>query len=62
MIARLDKRYYFGDSLGRKRSTYPFLTKSFDECFLESYKRLIIGMDFTRLIQHFFFLNSSRRT
>ena len=24
MIARLDKSYYFADSLGRKRSTYPF--------------------------------------
>ena len=29
MIARLDKSYYFADSLGRKRSTYPFLTKKF---------------------------------
>ena len=29
MIARLDKSYYFSDSLGRKRSTYPFLTKKF---------------------------------
>ena len=38
MIARPDKSYYFADSLGRKRSTYPFLTKSFDEWFLESYK------------------------
>ena len=27
MIARLDKPYYFADSLGRKRSTYSFLTK-----------------------------------
>ena len=27
MIARLDKSYYFADSLVRKRSTYPFLTK-----------------------------------
>ena len=29
MIARLDKSYYFADSLGRNRSTYPFLTKKF---------------------------------
>ena len=29
MIARLDKSYYFADSLGRKRSSYPFLTKKF---------------------------------
>ena len=29
MIARLDKSYYFADSLGRKSSTYPFLTKKF---------------------------------
>ena len=29
MIARLDKSYYFADSLRRKRSTYPFLTKKF---------------------------------
>ena len=29
MIARLDKSYYFADSLGRKRSTYTFLTKKF---------------------------------
>ena len=29
MIARLDKSYYFADSLGKKRSTYPFLTKKF---------------------------------
>ena len=29
MIARLNKSYYFADSLGRKRSTYPFLTKKF---------------------------------
>ena len=27
MIARLDKSYYFADSLGRKRSTHPFLMK-----------------------------------
>ena len=27
IIARLDKSYYFADSLGRKRSTYTFLTK-----------------------------------
>ena len=29
MIARLDKSYYCADSLGRKRSTYPFLSKKF---------------------------------
>ena len=29
MIARLDKSYYFADSLGRKSSTYPFLTKKY---------------------------------
>ena len=29
VIARLDNSYYFADSLGRKRSTYPFLTKNF---------------------------------
>ena len=29
MIARLDKSYYFAHSLGRNRSTYPFLTKKF---------------------------------
>ena len=29
MIARLDKLYYFADSLGRKRSTWPFLTKNY---------------------------------
>ena len=29
MIARMNKSYYFADSLGRKRSTYPFLTKKF---------------------------------
>ena len=54
MIARLDKSYFFADSLGRRRSTYPFLTKSIDEWFLESYKRLIISVDFTQFIQHFF--------
>ena len=27
IIARLDKSYYFADSLERKRSTHPFLTK-----------------------------------
>ena len=29
MIARLDKSYYFADSLGRRRSTYAFLTKKY---------------------------------
>ena len=29
MVARLNKSYYFADSLGRKRSTYPFLTKNY---------------------------------
>ena len=29
MIAQLDKSYYFAVSLGRKRSTYPFLTKKY---------------------------------
>ena len=29
MIARLDKSYYFADSLGKKRSTYHFLTKKY---------------------------------
>ena len=29
MIARLDKSYYFADFLGKRRSTYPFLTKTY---------------------------------
>ena len=29
MIARLDKISYFADSLGRKRSTYSFLSKKY---------------------------------
>ena len=29
MIDRLEKNYYFADSLGRKRSTYTFLTKKY---------------------------------
>ena len=29
MIARVDKSYYFADSLGRKRSAYSFLTKKY---------------------------------
>ena len=29
MMARLDKTYYFADSLGRKRTTYFFLTKKY---------------------------------
>ena len=29
MMARLDKTYYFADSLGRKRTTYSFLTKKY---------------------------------
>ena len=29
MIARMDKSYYFADSLGRKRPTYPFLAKKY---------------------------------
>ena len=28
-IARLDKTYYFADSLGRKRTAYSFLTKKY---------------------------------
>ena len=60
--ARLDKNYYFADSLGKKRSTYLFWQKSFEEWFLKSYKRLIICKDFKQFIQYFFFLNSSRRT
>ena len=31
MIARLDKSYYIADSLGKKRSTYPFLTKNYQQ-------------------------------
>ena len=62
MMARLDKTYYFADSLGRKRTTYSFLTKSIGEWFLESYKKLIFCVDFTQFIQHFFFLNSTRQT
>ena len=62
MMARLDKTYYFADSLGRKRTTYSFLKKSIGEWFLESYKKLIICVDLTQFIQHFFFLNSTRQT
>ena len=29
MIARLDKTYYFSDSLSRKRTAYSFLTKKY---------------------------------
>ena len=29
MIARLDKTYYFANSLGRKRTAYSFLTKKY---------------------------------
>ena len=46
MIAQLDKSYYFANSLRRRRSTYPFLTKNIDKWFLESYKKLIICVDF----------------
>ena len=42
--------------MGRKRSTYPFLTKKFDDYFLESYKRLIICVEFMQFNQHVFFL------
>ena len=62
MIARINKNYYFADYLGRKRSTYPFLTKKFRRMVLESYKKLIICVVFTQFIQHFSFLNSSKRT
>ena len=52
MIARLDKSYYFADSLGIKRSTNPFFDKKIiDEWFLESYKKLIICVVFTQFVQ-----------
>ena len=62
MIARLDKSYYFANSLGRKRSTYPFLTKKFRRMVPRKLQKLIICVVFTQFIQHFSFLNSSRRT
>ena len=39
MIARLDKSYYFTDSLGKKRSTYPFLTKNFRRMVLRKLQK-----------------------
>ena len=55
MIARLDKSYYFADSLGRKISTYPFVTKKFRRMVPRKLQKLIICVDFTQFIEHIFF-------
>ena len=62
MMARLDKTYYFADSLGRKRTAYSFLTKKYRRMVPRKLKKLIICLDFTQFIQLFFFLNSTRQT
>ena len=62
MIVQLDKTYYLADSLGRKRTTYSFLTKSIGKWLPENYKKLIICVVITQFIQHFFFLNCTRET
>ena len=66
MIARLDKTYFFADSLGRKRTIYSVWVEKeqirIGEWFSENYKKLIICVDFTQFVQHFFFLNSTRET
>ena len=55
MIARLDKTYYFADSLGQKRTTYSFLTKNYGRMVPRKLQKLIICADFTQFLQHFFF-------
>ena len=62
MIARLDKTYYFVDSFGRKRTSFFFLTKNYWRMVSRKLQKLIICVDFTQLIQHFFFLGSNRQT
>ena len=55
-IARLEESDYFADSLGRNRSTYPFLTKkSIEPGFLESYKKLILARILRNLFSIFSF-------
>ena len=54
VIARLDKIYYCADSLGRKISIHPLFEKIIDEWIIETYKNLIVCVDFTQLIQHIF--------
>ena len=39
LIARLDKSYYFADSLARERSTYPFLTKKYRRMLLRKLQK-----------------------
>ena len=59
MIARLDKSYYFADSLGKKRSTYPFLTKKLRRMVPRKLQKIDnLSVFFLQFIQHFFFLNS----
>ena len=60
MIARLNKTYYFIDSLGRKRSTYSFLTKKYWQMVPRKLQNTDNLGDFTQFIQHFIFLNSTR--
>ena len=50
MIARLDNSYYFADSMGRKRSTYPFLTKTYQRMVPRKLQKLIICVDFAQFI------------
>ena len=52
MTARVEKIYYFADSMGRKITTYSFLPKKNGEWFPEHYKKIIISVDFTKFIQH----------
>ena len=62
MIARMDKTYYFADSVGQKRTAYSFLTKKYRRMVTRKLQKTDNLCGITQFIQHFFFLNSTRQT
>ena len=58
MIARLNRTYYYADSLARPITKYKFLNKKVSENdTTTSSEKLIICVDFTQYLQHFNYLN-----
>ena len=57
MIARLNRTYYYADSLARPITNYKFLNKKYQKLMQQPIQRTIICVDFTQYLQHFNYLN-----
>ena len=62
LIVRLNRNYYYADSLARSVTHYKFLGKKYQKKYIDHFRRCKICVDSTQFLQHFNYLSFSKPT